>query len=52
MKAPLNEIKSIANEMKVVINNKHDLIWAEQHREGLKNDCRLYLQSEGKLEKK
>ena len=52
MKMPLNEIKSIADEMKVVINNRNDLIWAEQHREGLKNDCRLYLQSEWKIRKK
>ena len=46
MQAPLDAIKSIANELKVIVNNKHDLIWAQQQREGLNNDCKLYLQSE------
>jgi len=52
MKLPLNEIKSIADEMKVVVKNKYDLIWAEKQREGLKDNCKLYLQSEWSIRKK
>ena len=46
MQLPLVEIKSLTNELKVIINNKHDLIWAEQQRIGLSKDCKLYLQPE------
>ena len=46
MQQPLNAIKPITNELKVIINNKHDLIWAESQREGLVKDCKLYLQPE------
>ena len=46
MQAPLDAIKPLANELKVIVNNKHDFIWAEQQREGLTNDCKLYLQAE------
>ena len=28
------------------MNNKQDFIWAEQQREGLAEDCKLYLQPE------
>ena len=46
MQQPLNAIKPITNELKVIINNKHDLIWAESQREGLSKECKLYLQPE------
>jgi organic radical activating enzyme len=46
MQLPLNAIKLISNELKVIVNNKHDLIWAQQQREGLNEDCILYLQAE------
>ena len=46
MQQPLSAIKPIANELKVIINNKHDLIWAEQQRDGLSQECKLYLQAE------
>ena len=46
MQAPLSAIKKITSELKVIVNNKHDFIWAEQQREGLSEDCKLYLQSE------
>ena len=46
MQVPLPEIKPITSELKVIVNNKHDFIWAEQQREGLTNDCKLYLQAE------
>ena len=44
--APLEAIKPITSELKVIVNNKHDFIWAEEQRQGLKSDCKLYLQSE------
>ena len=46
MQAPLPAIKPITSELKVIVNNKHDFIWAEEQREGLTPDCKLYLQAE------
>ena len=46
MQAPLPAIKPITSELKVIVNNKHDFVWAEQQREGLSDDCKLYLQAE------
>ena len=46
MQAPLSAIKPITSELKVIVNNKHDFIWAEEQREGLSDDCKLYLQAE------
>ena len=46
MQVPLSAIKPITSELKVIVNNKHDFIWAEQQREGLSDDCKLYLQAE------
>ena len=43
---PLDAIKSIAHELKIIVNNKYDLIWAKQQRKGLSKDCKLYLQPE------
>ena len=31
-KIPLKRIKMIANELKIIVNNKHDLLWAEEQR--------------------
>ncbi len=46
MQPPLYAIKLIANELKVIVNNKNDLIWADKQRKGLTKDCKLYLQPE------
>ena len=46
MQPPLDAIKPIVNELKVIVSNKHDFIWAEQQREELSKNCRLYLQAE------
>ena len=46
MQLPQDVIKSITSELKVIVNNKYDFIWAEEQREGLKSDCKLYLQPE------
>ena len=43
---PLEAIKPLVNELKVIIQNKHDFAWAETQRIGLKKDCKLYLQPE------
>ncbi len=45
-KAPVKEILSVANELKVVIFNKHDFEWAEQHAAMVSSHCKLYLQPE------
>jgi len=46
MQSPLPAIKSLADELKVIVNNKYDLEWAEEQRKELNKDCKLYLQSE------
>lgn len=45
-KAPLPEILPLANELKVVVYNKTDFKWAEQHAANASKDCKLYLQPE------
>lgn len=45
-KAPLPEICSLANELKVVVFNKSDFEWAELYAEKSSPACKLYLQPE------
>lgn len=45
-KAPLPEVLEKANELKVIIYNKDDFNWAEQHAAMVSSDCKLYLQPE------
>jgi 7-carboxy-7-deazaguanine synthase len=45
-KFPLEENLPLANELKVVIFNKSDFAWAEQHAEKVGSHCKLYLQPE------
>jgi len=45
-KAPLPEILSHANELKVIIFNKSDFEWAEKHAALVSRHCKLYLQPE------
>ena len=46
-KAPLHEAYHKANELKIVIYNKNDFKWAEEHaKKVMNNDCQLYLQPE------
>jgi 7-carboxy-7-deazaguanine synthase len=45
-KAPLPEIPSRADELKVVIYNKSDFAWAEQWAAQVSPGCKLYLQPE------
>lgn len=45
-KAPLPEVLPLAHELKVVVYNKSDFAWAEQHAAMVSPYCRLYLQPE------
>lgn len=45
-KAPLPEVVSQANELKVVIFNKSDFDWAEKYAAQVSDNCKLYLQPE------
>jgi 7-carboxy-7-deazaguanine synthase len=45
-KAPLPEVVSYANELKVVVFNKTDFAWAEKYAALVNDNCKLYLQPE------
>lgn len=45
-KAPLPSVLSKANELKVVIYNRSDFEWAENHAAQVPASCKLYLQPE------
>ncbi len=45
-KKPLAEIYPLAHELKVVIYNKHDFKWAEEHATLVSSSCALYMQPE------
>lgn len=50
-KAPLQEVVAAADELKVVVFNKSDFNWAEQHATHCKQNCMLFLQPEWSKEK-
>lgn len=43
---PLESVYNKANELKVIVYNKHDIKWAEEHAAKVNADCKLYLQPE------
>jgi 7-carboxy-7-deazaguanine synthase len=43
---PLEEVYKKANELKVIVYNKHDLEWAKQEAQKVSKDCLLFLQPE------
>jgi 7-carboxy-7-deazaguanine synthase len=43
---PLEENYKLANELKVIVFNKHDFIWAEAQAQKVSDKCYLYLQPE------
>lgn len=45
-KAPLSESYRKADELKVVVYNKHDLEWAVEQAVNVRPECRLFLQPE------
>ncbi|MBL7899861.1 MAG: 7-carboxy-7-deazaguanine synthase QueE [Crocinitomicaceae bacterium] len=45
-KQPLEANFQKANELKMIIFNKHDLVWSEELKTKVKKDCKLYIQPE------
>ncbi|WP_207420815.1 7-carboxy-7-deazaguanine synthase QueE [Desertivirga brevis] len=45
-KGPVPSIAGAAHELKVIVFNKSDFAWAEQHAALVGTDCKLYLQPE------
>jgi len=45
-KPPLAPICHLADELKIIIYNNSDFIWAESYKEQVKAACKLYLQPE------
>ncbi len=43
---PVNDICGIADELKVIIQDKSDYEWAEKYRDLVSTECRLFLQPE------
>ena len=43
---PLAEVLQRANELKVIVQNKDDLKWAEKNAAKVNAECKLYLQPE------
>jgi organic radical activating enzyme len=43
---PLPELLQAANELKVIIYDDNDFLWAEQQAFKVREDCLLYLQPE------
>lgn len=50
-KKPDPTIFSVADELKVIVNHKSDLAWAEEFTSTLKSSCQLFLQPEWSKEK-
>jgi organic radical activating enzyme len=48
---PVDSVYKSANELKIVIYNNHDLIWADELAEKVNKDCVLFLQPEWSNEK-
>lgn len=51
-KAPHESIYEHADELKIVVFNKSDFAWAEEHAKKVKDSCKLYLQPEWSKENK
>ena len=45
-KGPIPSIAPLAGELKVIVFNKSDFDWAEEHAKLVSSDCKLYLQPE------
>lgn len=45
-KSPRPDIIPAAGELKVIVFNKSDFIWAEEHAQHVSENCKLYLQPE------
>ena len=51
-KTPVGDIHLKADELKVIVYNKHDLKFAEEHASKVGKDCILYLQPEWSVREK
>ncbi|MCO5260227.1 MAG: 7-carboxy-7-deazaguanine synthase QueE [Crocinitomicaceae bacterium] len=51
-KAPVEEAYQKANELKIIIFNKSDFQWAEEHAEKVNTGCKLFLQPEWSKEER
>jgi organic radical activating enzyme len=51
-KLPTAEVYRQAHELKVIVYNKHDLLFAEEQAEKVTKDCILYLQPEWSVREK
>jgi organic radical activating enzyme len=45
-KPVIHELYSKANELKMIVHNKHDLVYAEEQASKVNDSCKLYLQPE------
>jgi organic radical activating enzyme len=45
-KAPRKDVLAAAGELKVIVFNKSDFAWAEEHAAQVSSNCKLYLQPE------
>jgi len=45
-KEPVPEAFQLADELKVIVFNQHDFIWAEKMAKKVREDCKLFLQPE------
>ncbi len=52
VKLPVGDIHQKADELKVIVYNKHDLQFAEEHAARVGNDCLLFLQPEWSVREK
>jgi len=44
--APLQDVYDKAHELKIIVYNKHDFIWAEEEAKKVNKNCHLFLQPE------
>lgn len=45
-KSPRPDVIAVADEIKIIVFNKSDFAWAEQHAQNVGPNCKLYLQPE------
>ncbi len=48
---PVDSVYKQANELKIIVYNNHDLIWADELAQKVNADCKLFLQPEWSNEK-
>ncbi len=50
-KLPLEDFYPVADELKIIVYNKHDFKWAEEHAAKVRENCSLLLQPEWSKER-